>query len=279
MGYYKNSLKNRIKLLRKRPAHRLKIFFDYLFKRREIEPVFVIATRRSGSNLLLGYLNSIPDASFASEILNASMFYGIRNRLISKSAVLRHIVYSLNHCESKICGAKLLNVQLDTHRLSPEDLKKHFPCARFIILHRKTLLRQFVSLKIAETTGVWQWTDGDYPPPPAVRISIPEFQHYQRNINSFYKGLSGKKWLKDCSIKVSYEDLADDAQKVFDELIFPFLRLPQSKVSSPARKQSPDELRKIVENYREIEPFLFDGQEGHTSGVIHSPVFEVRKAS
>src|SRR5207244_4288556 len=105
-----------------------------------------IATRRSGSNLLLGCLNSIPGVSFASEILNTSMFYGIRGRWITKKTVLRHIAYSINDCKHRICGAKLLKIQLDAHGLHLEDLKKHFPNARFIILYRRSLLEQFVSL-------------------------------------------------------------------------------------------------------------------------------------
>ena len=91
--------KNRTKLVRKRSAHRFKIFLKYYTNREEKDPIFIITTRRAGSNLLLGYLNSIPSTSFATEVLNKSMYYGIRHRAISKKAVLRHLAYSINYCE------------------------------------------------------------------------------------------------------------------------------------------------------------------------------------
>ena len=144
------SLKNRTKLVRKRSVHHARIFFTYHLKKEAKEPVFVLAARRTGSNLLLSYLNSVPGVSFALEILNESTYYGIRSQFVSKNAVLRHVAYSLNACENKVCGTKILKTQLETHRIGMDDLTRCFPNARFIILYRKSLVDQFVSLKIAE---------------------------------------------------------------------------------------------------------------------------------
>jgi len=89
--------KDNTKKIRKRAWYRLKIFLKYFFKRTAKEPVFVIAKRRSGSNLLLSYLNSVPDLSFwPPEPLNWRMYYGVRKNRVSKKAVLRHLAYTLN---------------------------------------------------------------------------------------------------------------------------------------------------------------------------------------
>ncbi len=254
---YNNSLRNKIKLLRKRPAHRLRIFLKYVFRRQKADPVFVIATRRSGSNLLLSCLNSVPGVSFASEVLNQSMFYGLRSRFIGKQAVLRHIAYSLNDCGGRICGAKLLKIQLRTHQLTLETLKKHFPSARFIILRRESVLNQFISLKIAQQTDVWLCRNHESQPEhPPVYLDREEFLAYREDYRSFYEDISSKKWLAECSVSLTYEQLAEDAQKVFDEVLFPFLGLPRTPVKSTIRKQNIKPVHELIQNPEDFRDMI-----------------------
>ncbi len=251
---YKNSLRNKIKLLRKRPLYRLKILLHYLFKREERDPVFIVTTRRSGSNLLLSFLGSVPEISFLSEILNPGMYYGVRSHWISRRSVLRHMIHSINHCRHRICGAKLLKIRLEAHRLDLETLKKIFPTAKFILLYRKALFEQFVSLKIAEKTDVWLWRDAyPAPQPPPVRISSVEFEAWSKSTRAFYHNLTQKAWLRECSVTIDYESLSADPQKVFDEILFPFLGVPSSAVSSSLKKQNTKPLHEVVENFDELK--------------------------
>lgn len=215
----------------------------------------MIATRRTGSNLLLSYLNSIPNASFAGEILNQSMYYGVRRRFISKKTVMRHIAYSIHDCPRILCGAKIIKIHLDSHRISLFDLKALFPNGRFIVLYRKSILDQFVSLKIAQATDTWQWTNG-FKLPPSIYISPAEFKEYSQMTKAFYEGLFKYSWFKDFSIVVSYEDLAENAQEIFNETVFPFLRVPPSPVQSCMIKQNTRPLCQLIENYQEIAPFV-----------------------
>ena len=250
---YNNSLKNKIKLLRKRPVHRVRIALNYLFHCRLVEPIFVIATRRSGSNLLLSYLNSVPEASFASEVLNHSMYYGLRDRFISKAAVMRHIEHSLNDCSGKVCGLKLLRIHLEDHSLTLEELKMRFPGARFILLYRRSLLEQFVSLKTAEMTNLWIWKNASEPPaPPSLRLDAGEFDAFSRNIRGFYQELFRKEWLRACSVTLSYEELVGDPQRIFREVLFPFLGLPEMSVKTPLKKQNTRDLHRMVQNFGEF---------------------------
>ena len=204
---------------------------------------------------MLGYLNSIPDVEFLPEILNQSMFYGLRLRLISKKTVLRHIAHSLNACRHKICGTKLLAYHLNDHRLSLENLKENFPNVRFIFLYRKSILEQFVSLKIAETTNVWQRTNGDSAGEAVspFYLETEELRAYCHFIKSFFETLFAKEWLKSCSVVLSYEELVEDAQRVFDEKIFPFLGIGSSVVSSRYLKQNTRPIRETVKNLEEIK--------------------------
>ena len=244
-------LKNKTKLVRKRALHRLRIFLKYSWDRVHKEPVFIITVRRTGSNLLLEYLNSIPGVSFAPEVLNKSMFYGLRARHVSKAAALRHIRHSINDCAHRICGGKLVKVHLDAHRITLEDLKKSFPQARFIILYRESLLEQFVSLKIAETTNRWQSTDTLTLHAP-IHVDKGELEEYCKKMKAFYEEILEKTWLENCSLVLGYEELAANVQKTFDEKIFPFLGLPVSRVNCRLKKQNTRRLSETIDNYNEI---------------------------
>ena len=248
-------LKNRTKLIRKRSMHRFKLFLKYHLNREEKEPVFIIATRRTGSNLLLGYLNSIPEASFAPEILNKSMRYGLRSGFISKKAVLRHIAYSINACEEKVCGTKIIKLHLENHKINLEDLRRHFPKARFIILYRRSILHQFVSVQIAEATNTWSWTN-QFQLPSSMVINVPELLEYCKMIKGFYRDIFSHGWLKERSIVMSYEELAESPQEIFERTVFPFLGLPVSPVASEAKKQNTKKTHQIVQNYKDVIPWI-----------------------
>ncbi len=249
------SIKNKTKLVRKRSAHRFRIFLKYHLKREEKEPIFIITTRRTGSNLLLDYLNSIPGVSFAPEVLNKSMFYGLRRGFAGKSTALRHIAYSINACSERVCGAKLIMSHLHNYQISMEDLKRIFPNARFIILYRRSILDQFVSLRIAEITDTWQWTK-DFDLPSSIKIDVRELLNFCRRIKWFYQDLLSREWLKERSIVLSYEEFARSPQDLFERTLFPFLGLPVFPVSCTLRKQNTKELREIVSNYEELTPWI-----------------------
>lgn len=254
---YQNHLKNSTKLFRKRLWHRLRIGLNYFFNREDRQAVFIIATRRSGSNLLTGYLNSIPGVTIGPEILNSSMYYGLRERFISKRAVLRHIRHSLNAYRKRICGAKLLAVQMEHYGITMEDLKRHFPNARFIVLYRKSLLDQFISLKIAERTDCWQQLYGETVPEPlsSIAVNTEEFKAFAEFVPKFYAGIFANEWMKERSVCVSYEELKDDAQRVFQEKIFGFLGTTRPILLSRYIKQNRRPVSEVVRNFDEIVDF------------------------
>ncbi|MBI3252401.1 MAG: sulfotransferase [Candidatus Omnitrophica bacterium] len=244
--------KRQFKIIRKRFFHRVKLAAHFYTRRSEKEPVFVIATKRSGSNLLISYLNSIPGVAFLPEILNPDMSYGLRRRWISRAAVLRHIVHSIHYTPTRICGAKLIFMCLQRHGLVLEDLKAAFPNARFIVLYRESLIDQFISFKAAEFTGQWVWTP-DYRVPPPFRFDREEFGRFRRRIEGLYRDVFKSIWLRDRSVVLSYEELTRDAQGIFEEHIFPLLGVPASPVFTEMRKQNTRPLSEAVENYGEIE--------------------------
>ena len=244
-------LKNKFKIVRKRASYRMRIFWKYQFRRSDREPCFILASRRTGSNLLLSYLNSIPGTSFAPEVLHSGMYYGIRDKFISKNAAIRHILHSIHHCKHRVCGAKLIRIQMETHRIWPGDLKNLFPQAKFIILYRKSLLEQYLSLKIAEMTNVWVWTK-DFKLPDSLTIDPAGFEEHCRLTRAFYSRILAYPGIKESAVILSYEELAGDPQRVFEEKIEPFLKLPETRVRSGMIRQNWKQPEEIIKNYGEI---------------------------
>lgn len=248
-------LKNDTKLSRKRPVHRLRIGLKYTFRKSHKEPVFVLTARRTGSNLLLAYLNSVPGLFFAPEVLNEKMKYGLSGRGISKRAVLDHIRHSINDCPTMTCGTKLLAFQMEKYGLETDDLIDAFPNARFLVLYRKSLVEQFVSLKIAETTDQWLWSK-DFRFPESIVVSKDELNAFRAKMLRFYGKLCGDRRLAGRSLFLSYEELAADPQRLFDEKIFPFLGASPCTVVTDTKKQNTRPLELLIDNYPEIEPLL-----------------------
>ncbi len=245
----------RFKFESARLIHRAKIFLNYCLKPAQKESIFILSEPRVGSSLLISYLNSIPNVSFAGEVIEKHSMFGIRLRYISKQAVFRHIAYSLNYCKHTICGAKIFGSQLEERNISLLELKKHFPNARFIIIYRKNILEQFLSRKIAYMTNHWQWSE-QFKLPPFVYIQPQEFERFSKRMKAIYQKLFETDWLKSCSVVVNYEDLAANPQSIFDGVIFPFLGLPSSPVSTEMRKQNTKRTEDMVMNYHEIEPLI-----------------------
>ncbi len=163
-------------------------------------------------------------------------------------------MYSIYYCRTRICGAKLIRIHMQNHQLVPADLIQLFPNARFIILYRKNVLEQYLSLKVAEMTDSWGMTN-NFKLPSSVPIDREELAEYCQMVKGYYEGLVQDPCLKDRSILLDYEELATEAQAMFDRVIFPFLGLPSTPVSSSLQKQTTKKPSQIIKNYEEIKDF------------------------
>jgi len=132
-----------------------KITLKYFILRKNKRAFFMLSTPRTGSHMLVDYLNSIPGVSFSGEVLQPLMPEGLP--LGPPAAALRHIAYSLNNCRQTVCGVKLHGEHLAAHGLRVDDLRRHFPLARYIVLYRRSLADQYLSLLIAMSTGRWTY--------------------------------------------------------------------------------------------------------------------------
>lgn len=223
----------------------------------DLRPLFIITSERTGSNLLVDYLRSLPNVDMAGEVLSPLLPIGIRTRFVSRRRALRHLRRTMENLDGAVVGAKLMFWHLhEIHELSVEDLRAEFPDARFIILYRASLAEQYVSHRIAEQTGQFLVRERRKRRTASVVVDPDDFGEYCMRIKAHYERVVRVPWMAERGIIVRYRELLDDAEGLMRDRLAPHLAVPYRPPSSPLVKQNPQPLRDKVVNYAEVETIL-----------------------
>ena len=121
--------------------------------------IFVLATPRSGSNLLIDYLNRMPGVYSLTEVLSAWLPTGPWKCHTPPAAAIRHLRYSLQTLKTPARGCKVMLEELDYCRLTVDTLAEAFPESKFLILYRQSLAQQYVSLRADLAARPERWTE------------------------------------------------------------------------------------------------------------------------
>ena len=243
----------------RRLKHRLRLLQHWWFREHSpYQPFFIIATARSGSNLLVDYLNQVPGVQSLWEVLCHKVTEGpFRCRLPPKRA-LRHIRYSLQTLNSYTRGCKLLLYQLANCKLTLGSLETAFTGARFVVLYRESLAEQFVSFRSAVETNQWALYSGQKSKRARPVIYPAEFEQYCAGIRQRYEKVLAHPSLCERGTLLSYEELADDPARCLRERICPLLGVPAIEPRTTLCKQNPEPLADRVANYSEVATLLTD---------------------
>lgn len=236
------------------------LFLRYRWFPRRITPHFIVCTERTGSNLLLSYLNSVPGLSFAGEILHPDQVHGIPSTNTSKEAVIRHIRYSLNQCRHERGGVKLRADQLKAHDLDVRQLREHFPSCKVIILYRRSLADHYLSRQIALATGQWIARGGEKGARlnGKIRIDRDDFVKHCGEVQEFYARTLGSEGVRSYAVVLSYEELVANTREVFGRKLFPFLGVTPAEVATDLVRQRTSHPRDVVENYESVRDLWED---------------------
>lgn len=217
-------------------------------------PFFVVTSERTGSNLLVDYLRSLPGVAMTGEALSPLLTIGIRTRLVSRRAVLRHLRKTLRDLDGDVVGAKLMFWHLhEIHRLSLDDLREAFPDVRFIILYRSSLAEQYVSHRIAEATGQFALRDGAERREARVVVDPDDFRLYCSRIREHYERALAVPWMKERGVILSYDELIEEPQSMIRDRLAPLLSVEYAAPRSALVRQNPAPLQERVINYCEVE--------------------------
>jgi LPS sulfotransferase NodH len=258
-------------------AHRSSLRSRYLRSRATPQAnLFILAEPRTGSNLLVSYLLQLPGVEMLEEVLNRRSTDGLRSRWVWKSLSLRHIDYSLNR-NCKVAGCKLMLHHMRWHRLSVQDLADHYPNAKFIVLYRRDLARQYVSARLLMQTGIDRIrsaaTNGA--PRPQVRIDPAAFRHYCDEQRQRFSVVA-REVMKLGGVIMSYEELAADPLSVVGGQVAPYLGVEAGELQVKLQKQESRELHEIVENYDEVADLLHSEIAVHHHGESQTAELEAR---
>ena len=127
------------------------------------EPVFaehdrnlvVLSAGRSGSGLLVNYLDSNRKIHCHGEVLNSGheIYGNVEGK--TKQELIQHVASFFHAHSASYVGEKFLTNQFDELEISLKDVLEVLNGPHVIVLFRRSWLETYVSLRIAEQTGIW----------------------------------------------------------------------------------------------------------------------------
>ncbi|MBW8884505.1 MAG: hypothetical protein JF612_06945 [Planctomycetia bacterium] len=227
----------------------------WLARHRSYQPFFVIASARTGSNLLVEYLNQVPDVHCLSEILNWRSPIAPRRR-VGAAGAIRHIRRWLQTARTPNRGCKLFFNHLDDFRLNLPDLEAAFPGAKYIVLYRESLAEQFVSLEQARLTNQWLLLPGEQRKQRPVTVDPVALRKFCDDTRRDYQQLFSNPAIHHRGTIFSYEELFENPGRLMGEQVCSLLGVGAIQPKAPLRKQNPEPLAVRVENYSAVAALI-----------------------
>lgn len=208
--------------------------------------LIVLSAGRSGSSLLVNYLNSNRQIHCHGEILNSGHeIYGtIEGK--TREELIRHVASFFKKQDATYVGAKFLTHQFDELDITVSDVLEVLRRPKVIALYRRSLLETYVSLLIAEQTDTW-YSSGVINN-VSVILDLPQFHEFAEVQRRRWEDSMREVSRLCSSICISYEELVNDPAITMNR-VFSFLDVPSADVHSESVKQNPRDLSTKISNY------------------------------
>lgn len=209
---------------------------------------FIILTRsRSGSNLLVSYLESHPNIYIRGEI-----FHNLNNRNYRK---ILNWFFNIMPSKFKASGFKIFYYHpLDTK--CPELWQELASNADIKIIHlyRKNLIKTIISRHIALKTDIWSSEKKNLSvsfnldiPPQLIDKEINRTLAWREEYNNIFN--------KHKIFEINYEDFIGASHENLS-MIQDFIEVPRKTLSTHLKKQQTKPLEEVVNNYNEIKVYF-----------------------
>ena len=216
---------------------------------------FIVLTRsRTGSNLLVSFLNSHPNISAEGELFNR-----LNGRNYEK---ILATVFASQPYQTKAKGFKIFYYHPNDDDASKlwHDLV-NMDNLYVIHLKRRNILRTLVSRKIAELRRQWQVVDSsdiESKQKRRVRLTVEELLNgFQSTRN--WESAGDEMFSEHPLMPVYYENLVEEPEAIFEE-ISGFLGVRYVQPQTPLKKQNPEKTSELVVNFEELKD-AFTGTE------------------
>lgn len=218
---------------------------------RETKTLFLVVCRsRTGSNLLLDCLKQHPNIFVRGELF--------KNQAINAEEQIKHWLKR----PEKALGCKLFYYHATKRQEYVWDFLNENPKIQLIHLTRKDKARTVVSQIIASKTKIWKQKFSWKLPLFFRRIHLdPKLltSEIQKTIN--WENDFRMRFNHRHILEISYENFTSKPQETLDN-IFDFLGLERKRIQLRLKKQNPENIRRLVKNWNELEHLLKNSFEG-----------------
>lgn len=250
-------LMNKIYTAYKNPEKILSYLTYRIFRNvrhRNFRRFIILCRSRTGSSMLLSFLNGHPSIHAEDEI-----FGKLNGR--SYKAVLKR-VFSQQPYHIKATGFKIFYYHpIDDNSSDIWNELVNMPDLYIIHLKRKNILRTLISRKIAGMQDVWSITENrtrNKAGAKTIEFSIDELERGFTQTR-YWEKEGDRMFGNHHLLNVYYEDLIRDSKDVW-KTITDFLNVRYYKPQTNLKKQNPEESSEIVMNYEELKS-AFEGTE------------------
>jgi LPS sulfotransferase NodH len=209
-------------------------------------PFIVLTRSRSGSNLLLSFLNSHPNIHAEPEIFGRTRGRDPLRRL--------RIALGKQPRRIKAKGFKIFYYHpLDNPSEKLWKTLEAMELLRVIHLRRENVLRTLISRKVAEGDKVWMVTDRDATPAaPRPKLSFTVSELESGFVQTREWEIAGAhRFRSHPLLAVTYESLVSQPDATFARIL-EFLDLDFHAPQTGLQKQNPGRLCDLMENYEEL---------------------------
>jgi LPS sulfotransferase NodH len=206
----------------------------------------VLTRSRSGSNLLLSYLNSHPNVLIEGEIFGRlrgrNPLRKLKIAFGNQPRWVRAKGFKIFHYHPLDCTSDSLWNELEATK-----------ALRVIHLRRDNVLRTLLSRKVAEVDKVWLASARDaIPSVPREKVvfTVPELESGFVQTKA-WESAAAKRFQRHSALHVTYEDLVEEPVAVIRRILA-FLDLDYHEPRTELRKLNPGHLPDLIENYQEL---------------------------
>jgi LPS sulfotransferase NodH len=212
-------------------------------RQRDYRKFIILSRSRTGSNLLLSYLNNHPNIVANHEIFQRPSKKGYE-KILNKQ-------FKMYPKSIKAVGFKIFY----NHPLGEENNElwsELVNMKELYVLHlkRKNILRTLISLKLALVSDTWVKYSSEHSKKKSVTFTKSELM--EGFIQTKNWEMRGEEMFNDHPLlTIWYEELISESVETFNN-ITDFLNLEPSEVNTYLKKQNPEKSRNLISNYDEL---------------------------
>jgi LPS sulfotransferase NodH len=207
----------------------------------------VLASARSGSRLLVNYLNSHPQIRCHGEVLNSPHYVCGKAHAMSRRR-LRHHVKSF-YLKGRTVGTTFHTHHFEDIPIRADDIVEILQRPKVLVLYRENQLESYVSLTIARQSNIWYSTS--IVNKEAITVDWHKYLAYVDHERKLWDACL-KSVQSACAVHtVTFEQMVAAPQATLDD-VFTFLGVPSCHIWTESVRQNPRPLSEKILNYSDL---------------------------